>query len=37
MPYTGDTRVQRTTAHFLTKQLGWRSVYAPVAHKRREH
>jgi hypothetical protein len=27
-PYTEDTLVQQTTAEYLEKQLGWRSVYA---------
>jgi len=28
MNYTEDTLVQQTTAEYLEKQLGWRSVYA---------
>jgi len=28
MPYTEDTLVQQTTAEYLERKLGWRSVYA---------
>ena len=28
MRYTEDTLVQQTTAEYLEKQLGWKSVYA---------